>query len=98
MNIHAPNRPTGRATFFSLLIDWPWPSQDIILAGEFYSVQSTHLDHFGGTRTGHPESAQLGLLLNTLGLEDARILSAPADGNGPPKPTEISHVLDQIDC
>ena len=70
-------------------MDWPWPSRDIILAGEFNSVQSPHLDLFGGTRTGHPESVQLGLLLTTLRLEDARILSVSADDDDPPEPTDF---------
>ena len=70
-------------------MDWPWPSRDIVLAGDFNSVQSPHLDLFGGTRTGRPESAQLVLLLTTLRLEDSRILLAPANDDDPPEPTEL---------
>ena len=89
VNIYAPNHPAERELFFSHLKGWPWPCRDIILAGDFNSVQSPQLDRLGGQRTGRPESAQLGHLLTLRELEDARILSAPTDDEDPPEPTEF---------
>ena len=74
---------------FSLIMDWPWPSRDIILAGDFNIVQCPYLDCFGGNRTGRSEGTQLVLLLTALGLEDARKLSALMDSDDRPKPIKL---------
>jgi hypothetical protein len=57
-NIYAPNDRASREAFFGLASK-AWPSGDVVLAGDFNSVQSPALDRLGGHRSGRPESLAL---------------------------------------
>eukprot|EP00644_Phytophthora_capsici_P017933 jgi/Phyca11/126326/e_gw1.62.233.1 len=79
VNVYAPNIKKGRETFFADIHHWLTPTKDVILTGDFNSVQSPLLDWLGGQRSDQPESLALAALTDHLGLEDARTLEVQAD-------------------
>lgn len=79
VNVYAPNIKRDRETFFADIHHWLTPTKDVILTGDFNSVQSPLLDRLGGQRSDQPESVALAALTDHLGLEDARTLEVRAD-------------------
>ncbi|KAE8975815.1 hypothetical protein PF001_g22557 [Phytophthora fragariae] len=81
VNLCAPNDRTDREEFFTELAQREWSKGDIIMAGDFNSVQCPILDRLGGRRSGRPESAALQDLVQQLYLEDASTLAAAIKGD-----------------
>ncbi|TDH64777.1 uncharacterized protein CCR75_002116 [Bremia lactucae] len=80
-HVYAPTDHDERENLLLKMADWSWPLTDIVVTGDFNSVQSHKLDRYGGLRSGRPKSAALSYFTANMDLEDARILAKLIDEN-----------------